>query len=557
MSELTMIRTDCESEFDRVYRDAQFFATLYEQNREMENFVNESLIKASGNKRAINEMYIINEAAAGDKIKAFFEKIKNFFKKIFDKLGASMNALFGEQKKYIEKYQYIITKCKYQAGDVNDVYDHFKGLSRILDVVDNAESAILSTNIDKYCKASDKGGVNDPSKFIDTSIFASADNINNFELDKLPVVKPEEQRAKAFEDFTKAGYWANIQDGFTKETDANGNVDINESFRAYFNGSKDTVSWSVDEIENNMQSIINTVYAGQSYLNKLERIVTTVQKKMDEISKSMDDYYKAQKDKILTATKNTNNTSDDKNNEALNQAKQDAKNVEDAAEQGNKNAKKIETDSKNTEPKNTNDQRDVDNYEPAVEESTKYRLGRNGRIFSEANLVNNSSNNSDQPKGAPVAGGGVPQVNAASKANENISKQTVNKQQAQDVKVSGVTDGNKDTTSKKAEEMLNKDINNRQAEVNADIMISTSIANNLFNAFKLTNKDFFSILQFHVQWYLSNPGAEKQSENILSRTHSLDMNATTTPVSKGNTNNATPAKTQPDATNTYKEKNKQ
>ena len=539
MSELTMIRTDCESEFDRVYRDAQFFATLMEQNREMENFVNESLIKASGNKRAINEMYIIHEAAAGDKIKAFFEKIKNFFKKIFDKLGASMNALFAEQKKYIEKYQYIITKCKYQAGDVNDVYDHFKGLSRILDVVDNAESAILSTNIDKYCKASDKGGVKDESKFIDTSNFASADAIEKFELDKIPVVKPEEQRAKAFEDFTKTGYWASIQDGFTKETDANGNVDANESFRAYFNGSKDTVSWSTDEIENNMQSIINTVYAGQSYLNKLERIVSTVQKKMDEISKNMEDYYKAQKDKILTATKNTN-TSDNKteDNDAVEQAKKDAEKVNDAAKQGHEDAKKLASD-----PKTTNNQSDEDNFTPAVDTSaTKYRLGRNDMVLSEGPTLatNSSSSNSDQPKGATVAGGGVQQVNAASKANENISKQSVNRQQAQDIKVSGVTDDNKDSISKKAEEMLNKDINNRQAEVNADIMISTSITNNLFNAFKLTNKDFFSILQFHVQWYLSNPGAEKQSENILTRTHSLDMNATTAPVSKKSNTDNTP-----------------
>ena len=63
MSELTMIRTDSESDIDRVYRDAQFFAALYEQNREMENFVNESIIKASGNRQAIQEMYVLNESA--------------------------------------------------------------------------------------------------------------------------------------------------------------------------------------------------------------------------------------------------------------------------------------------------------------------------------------------------------------------------------------------------------------------------------------------------------------------------------------------------------------
>lgn len=519
-----MIRTDCESEFDRVYRDAQFFATLMEQNREMENFVNESLIKASGNKRAINEMYIINEAAAGDKIKAFFEKIKNFFKKIFDKLGASMNALFAEQKKYIEKYQYIITKCKYQAGDVNDVYDHFKGISRILDVVDNAESAILSTNIDKYCKASDKGGVKDDSKFIDTSNFASAEAIQQFDLNKIPTVKPEEQRAKAFEEFTKAGYWASIQDGFTKETDANGNIDANESFKTYFNGSKDTIAWSVDEIENNMQTIINVVYAGQSYLTKIERIVSTVQKKMDEISKSMEDYYKAQKDKILTATKNTNNNPNQKTPEAE-QEKKDAAKVAEAEKNAKEVPKEEQTPEKAAERA---EQAKLDGNG----ESYNYSFYKNDTILSEMNIGTNSSSNNDAPKGATVAGGGNPQVNAASKANENISKQNVNKQQAQDVNVSGVTDENKDSISKKAEEMLNKDINNRQAEVNADVMVSTSITNNLFNSFKLINKDFFSIIQAHVQWYLSNPGAEKQSENMTTRTHSLDMNATTGTINK-------------------------
>lgn len=525
MSELTMIRTDCESELDRVYRDAQFFATLMEQNREMENFVNESLIKASGNKRAINEMYIINEAAAGDKIKGFFEKIKNFFKKIFDKLGASMNALFAEQKKYIEKYQYIITKCKYQAGDVNDVYDHFKGISRILDVVDNAESAILSTNIDKYCKASDKGGVKDESKFIDTSNFASAEAIQQFDLNKIPTVKPEEQRAKAFEEFTKAGYWASIQDGFTKETDANGNIDANESFKTYFNGSKDTIAWSVDEIENNMQTIINVVYAGQSYLTKIERIVSTVQKKMDEISKSMEDYYKAQKDKILTATKNTNNNPNQKTTPEAEQEKKDAAKVAEAEKNAKEVPKEEQTPEKAAERA---EQAELDGNG----ESYNYSFYKNDTILSEMNIGTNSSSNNDAPKGATVAGGGNPQVNAASKANENISKQNVNKQQAQDVNVSGVTDENKDSISKKAEEMLNKDINNRQAEVNADVMVSTSITNNLFNSFKLINKDFFSIIQAHVQWYLSNPGAEKQSENITTRTHSLDMNATTGTINK-------------------------
>jgi hypothetical protein len=526
MNSISLIRADIENEFDRINRDINFSYALMEQNREMEDFINKSIIIASGNKYAINEMVIINEAAAGDKIKGFFEKIKNFFKKIFDKLGASMNALFAEQKKYIEKYQYIITKCKYQAGDVNDVYNHFNGITRILDVIDNADTAILSTNVDKYCKGSENGGVKDDSKFIDMKVFESAKSIEEFDLNKIQTVKPEEQKAKSFDEFVAGGYWASIKEGFVKETDANGNNDPNESFKAYFNGSKDTISWSTDEVESNMQTIINVVYAGQSYLTKLEKVVTTVQRKMDEISKNMEDYYKAQKDKIIAATKNTAKPEDKTPEQA--QETKDADKVKQAEEQAKKEANAKEAEDKSPEAAK---KREEEARLNGNDESYRYSYRNNETILSEMNIGSSSSSNSEQ-KGASVTGAGVQNTNAASKANENISKQTVNKQQAQDVTIAGVDDSNKDEISKKAEEILTKDINNRQAEVNADVMVSTSITTNMFNSFKLINKDFFSILQAHVQWYLSNPGAEKQSENQTTRTHNLDMNATTGTVSK-------------------------
>ena len=150
-----MIGIQTESEFDRIIRDAEFAYQLMEQNREMERFVNESIILASGNRSAINEMAIINEAAAGDKIKGFFEKIKNFFKKIFDKLAASMSALFKEQKDYVEKYAKVLTKCKWNCGDVTDVYDIFVGLPRIIDVVDTGDEAIFGPNSTNYLTGED------------------------------------------------------------------------------------------------------------------------------------------------------------------------------------------------------------------------------------------------------------------------------------------------------------------------------------------------------------------------------------------------------------------
>lgn len=112
---------DTESSLDRQWRNMEFLNAIYEQDRDMERYVNECLIKASGNKQAINEMTVLNEGTFFDKVKNFFNKIKNFFKKIFTKFSASLSGVFAEQKKYIDKYNFIITKCKWNAGEASDV----------------------------------------------------------------------------------------------------------------------------------------------------------------------------------------------------------------------------------------------------------------------------------------------------------------------------------------------------------------------------------------------------------------------------------------------------
>ena len=235
---------ESENEFDRIKRDFDFFNSIMEQNRDMERFVNESLILASGNKRAINEMAYITEAAAGDKIKGFFEKIKNFFKKIFDKLGASLNAVFQEQKKYVEQYQYIITKCKWQVGDVSDVYDHFKGLPRIIDVADTGETAIFGTNM-KYLQGENvTEGSLDGVILTSNDTFANAGDIEEklTELKNKQDPKPEELKGQRFDAFLQeSSYWKGVAD-FKKVNDSNNNVSVNDTFKAWFNGSEDTVN---------------------------------------------------------------------------------------------------------------------------------------------------------------------------------------------------------------------------------------------------------------------------------------------------------------------------
>ena len=239
---------------------------------------------------------------------------------------------------------------------------------------------------------------------------------------------------------------------------------------------------------------------------------------MDEAAKVMEDYYKAQQDKILTNIK-----SSEANNKAAQEEKEAAEKVKQAEEEAKKNkAPEPQTDNstKGSEQKADDEQN--------AENSSAIIYNANSTALTEMHIGGSSSSgSSSSEKGASVSGGGAEQNTKASDANTKLGNQTVNKDniKATNQSVANVNDDNRSEIQKKAEDLLNKDINNRQAAVNADVMISTSITTNMFNSFKLINKDYFSILQAHVQWYLSNPGSEKNSENITTRTRNLNMNS--------------------------------
>lgn len=536
------ILTETESSIDRQWRNMEFCYELMEQHREMEQYVNECLIKASGNKKAINEMYVLNEGAAGDKIKGFFTKIKNFFKKIFDKLGASLNGVFMEQKKYIDKYAYIVTKCKWMQGDISDIKDRFKGLPRIIDAVDNAETAIIGTNMDKYFK----GEKPDDGNFIELNTFQSAQSIETAYNDENKRKKLETgaTRDEMYNKFIGDGsYWSKVNDfGSFKETDSNGNVDINATFSAWFDGSKDTVSYSSDEVESNFQTIINTVYAGQSYMNKLEKIVNSVTKKMDDAARNMENYHKAQQDKIMQAVKG-NASAPAENNSAQSEEQKSADAVDDAVKKGDEKAKSLQQQTQDAASKK-NAEHPEDAEEAKEQESFNNSAAMYNSKFNnyvnEMNFGGNNSSSSSEAKGP--TGAGVSQVNNAGKANENINKAQVNKMDAKNVSnTTGIDDKNKSEIEKKATELLDVDIFNRQVKINESINISSVIVRKMFDSFKNTNKDFFEIIKAHVQWYLANPGKEKETESQTTRTRSLNMNAgneqvkktTTTETNKG------------------------
>ena len=572
MNMVESILSETESAIDRQWRDMEFCYEVMEQHREMEKFINECLIISSGNKKAINEMYILNEAALGDKFKAFFDKIKNFFKKIFDKLGASMTALFSEQKKYMEKYAYIITKCKWQVGDVSDIKDYFVGVPRIIDMIDsNIESGLFG-------QLKDNGLIGSETKEDPRSI--NLDNIQVPEKLEIPKVKKE-----IYEEFLKTPYWTDKN--ISTETDSNAEPDVDKTFRTYFDGSSDTITVSGDDIDSKFQAIINVTYAGQSYLNKLEKIVTTVNKKMDLISKNSEDElkkmeedlrkkvkeYKPQqqgeqdsaektmteeefKKKIEEWKKDTNIYNNGKFKLNIDNKGENEYDSEDAikqayisagykiGDQAQQNKKKISVATLNGITKDSEGKYKYDGFESTVSRTdlwSKLKATNNYVLDGDESTIQNesyrylveapsfsngkSSSSDDSVKNKSAAqsltGTGVNNNNNAAESNKKVSNTVVAKGSTTHT-VTGSSATN-DTINKKVDEYLAAFVHNRQVRVNALVQVSSSVTRAAFNSFKDANSNFWAIIKAHVQWYLSNPGAEKASENQTSRSRNLDL----------------------------------
>lgn len=525
---------DTESSLDRQWRNMEFLNAIYEQDRDMERYVNECLIKASGNKRAINEMTVLNEGTFFDKVKGFFNKIKNFFKKIFTKFSAALSGVFAEQKKYIDKYNFIITKCKWNAGEASDVKDRFKGIPRIFDMVDNVDSACMLQDMTNYAdekaaQGGEQGQIDGKSAYIDVKVFDSAESIEKATIpEKIDNAKA---RDKVYEVFSKSQYWSTLKnfDSY-KQTDSNGNADMAATMSAWFSGSVDEVSWDDTYIDNNFQTVINVSYAGQSYLNKLQKIVNNVTKKMDDLDKSMETYVKAQQDKV---TKAVNSGAEKTNQNAKQEEQQAVQQVKDAAAKGATDASQTDTTQTDATQGSTT-QPTGQQGETASDESANLWSGYNS-FLNEMQLKNassGSSNNDSSPTSKQsktnLNNTGSVESKKAVDANNKLHQQTAPKVNgtAQDVNANNQTTGNvTDEVKKKAATLLENEIWNRQVVLNEMTNVASTIVRKAFTAFQNANSDFFTLIKAHVQWYLSNPGAEKLDENKATRTRVLNMNA--------------------------------
>ena len=108
--------------FDTYYTDKieymTFFEAMIEEQRDMEDYVNECITLTDPNKKIFNEFQVFNEGKAGDKVKALFNRLRSFFSKIWQKFLEKLRAWVGDNKKYLETYKDIIIGKKVKINNV-------------------------------------------------------------------------------------------------------------------------------------------------------------------------------------------------------------------------------------------------------------------------------------------------------------------------------------------------------------------------------------------------------------------------------------------------------
>ena len=515
------IVNEVESSIERQSRDVKFCYDIAEQNREMERYVNECIIKASGNKKAINEMYVLNESSFTSKIKNFFLKIINFFKKIFEKFIAAMRGIFQQHKNYIDSYNVIITKCKWKAGDVYDVKNRFIGIARILEAANNVNDAIIGMNMSRFVE----GDL--PELEIHESIYSDSKKLESLKLPEK--ISNGEGKQAMFDQFIKQGYWKNVKDfNSYKETDSEGNVDTGATFSSWFDGGKGTVTWNENYVDENFQTIINVTYAGESYLKKLESIVSAITKKMKESSDKMEKYVKEASDKINKSIDSTPNKTPDSTSSTTGTGTPAGTGTGTPA--GTGTGTPAGTGTGTPAGTGTGTPAGTDSEQSAQDDAADMTLNYSGSYIEEISITKSNNSSNDENK-TDLNKTGDKEIKNATKTHQDIQNMQVKGFKSADVDTSGA---NTKDLKDKAQKYLDIDMNNRQVRINESVNISSTIAKKMLESFEKTTDDFYKIIKAHVQWYLSNPGEDKKEENKTNRPRNLNLNAGAVQVEKNN-----------------------
>lgn len=538
----TLLLNDFDLEdnyYQRVYEDMMFYHEFVQQELEMERYINEHIILASGNQKAINEMTILNEAGFGEKVKAFFEKIKNFFRAIFAKFTERLDDWIGDVKKYCDKYSNIINTRKFIAGDVV-MYNHFKGYENIVKAVSNNT---IPTQIDLLTTNPDNN--NEPLDLLADAQFKKLhDALTSNDANKIIAFRDENTKNNTLK-FSKEAqnkYSENkltqIAQGFDKsieiEKDDNGVVDANKTFLNFFRGSKDEQDFTVDDIEKNFKYIVSTVYGSKEYLTKLQSIEKNYSTKLEQVEKKFESGYDNLKKAIDTSI---SKSKEEKIGASIKTA---TKNTKAATNKYDKEKREEEMNAAPSVPKLQPDKKETKGTSESV--NNIYDLTRNNLSYyheMEIKTGNTSSNNLSSPtnNGSSFAKSDATVMNQANDASKkatsvNTDIKTQNDSKYATQRMANVGNDENETELKDvANSLLTAAQNNAMEKIRIVTGILNTVTNSMVKGFESTITDYYAIIRAHVKSYLNENNGNNTTDNTVNRSKNTASLANGAPIS--------------------------
>lgn len=202
----------------------KFLANQTQNQLEMEAFINEMVLRASG-EYTVENAVIIHETFA-NKVKENWQKLIDMFKKMWGKFSESVSRLINNNKTYLEKYKDIILtkKPKDESAEIS-MHKYDVGVRNI------SGSPVPEFNYDKYKEI-----------LSSNDAFIAGSEIKDYKI-------------------------------------GNGQGDMKDTFGEYFIGSTDTSYVKVTTL--NMTDLYNYCYSYDTLKDKIEKDVSSIYKAHD------------------------------------------------------------------------------------------------------------------------------------------------------------------------------------------------------------------------------------------------------------------------------------
>lgn len=466
--------------FDTYYTDKieymTFFEAMIEEQRDMEDYVNECITLTDPNKKIFNEFQVFNEGKAGDKVKALFNRLRSFFSKIWQKFLEKLRAWVGDNKKYLETYKDIIIGKKVKIDNVK-MPDHLEtGWPRIQNAISK---------------------VTEFSKPISSDEF---DNINTNADDNSGSGSDAEKRSNELVNYKKAQYTElfsakclniNTSDVPLDEDDL---PSVSANLTKYFKGGDPDTTFTSEDLTNKMNTMYKVIYSYNETVDGLNKIQETFNAAMNKSEQAYNNTFEKIKNAINKVQTTSKAASENPSDAQKSKANQDA----------DEHLKKLLADASKKSSK-------------SKEESFKISLDNNIYINeAEVTVGSSGNNNSDQSnKSNTIKGGGNAVGNQGAQQDAKTQSETLKnsnnkvKDANSDVKIDSSDAAAKGIVTTNDGDYKNTDmtkLNEFQTHatnlINAYATCRTTIFGSLLNAIQATRVNYMAVIRAHVSSYV-------------------------------------------------------